>query len=119
MCVCVRVSVSMCACCGHCRDPGPEGIWFSNSASPDLLGDFPKAKFPRPVCILVTLIPLPEGRSENLCGCPYPLASGSWIQLASSSSMALRQKLMTLGLLPIDFGEGGKGFLQSLLLLRS
>lgn len=34
--LCVRVSVSVCARCGHCRDPGPKGIWFSNSASPVL-----------------------------------------------------------------------------------
>lgn len=30
--VCVRVSVSVCACCGHCRDPGPK-----ESGSPTLL----------------------------------------------------------------------------------
>lgn len=59
--------------------------------TPDLLGDFPKAKFPRPVCILVTLILLPEGRSENLCGCLHPFASPSWIQLGLSSNVALRQ----------------------------
>lgn len=34
--LCVRVSVSVCACRGHCRDLGPRGIWFSNSASPVL-----------------------------------------------------------------------------------
>lgn len=59
--------------------------------TPDLLGEFPKAKFPRPVCVLVTLILLPEGRSENLCGCPHLFASNSWIQLGLSSSVALRQ----------------------------
>lgn len=33
---CVRVSVSVCARCGHCGGPGSEGIWFSDSASPVL-----------------------------------------------------------------------------------
>lgn len=57
--------------------------------TPDLLGDFPKAKFPRPVCVLVTLILLPEGRRTSAGA--RTSASDGWTQLGLSSSVALRQ----------------------------
>lgn len=77
--LCVRAFVSMCACCWYTPEaPAPKGIWFSNSISlilgfqwlPISLGDFPKAKFPRPVpapCPLASLsFSLPQGWSEGM-----------------------------------------------------